>query len=235
MDKILRDTQLKLLDVFSKRKTSFALAGGTALELCYLKHRFSRDLDFFSKKYNAAEINGIVNAFNKHLPQALRLIDTFEILGNARVRLYSTKLHNKTPLKIDFVEDVINENPKIKKISGIQVYDIRDIYLQKISAVIGTVSNIDETGKETHSGRNEPRDIFDIYCISKNILPLHEFIAELSKSRKRRIIQWYRSYSRQEVKLGLIDLEIYNKKFDSNKMILHIDKEIKIFFKEETL
>jgi hypothetical protein len=235
MDKIIRDTQLKLLGVFSKRKTSFSLAGGTALELCYLKHRFSRDLDFFSKKYNISEIDNIINTFNKHLPEPLHLDKEFEVSGKAKVRLYSAELNRKIPLKIDFVEDVIVENPKIKEITGIRVYDVKDIYLQKISTIIGAYTTIDETGREAPSGRNEPRDVFDIYCISREILPLHEFMAKLSESQKRRTIQWYRSYSRHEVKLGLLDLEIYDKKFDSNKMIRHIDKEIKKFIMEETV
>ena len=46
MDKKLRKAQLEILRIFSLRAGSFALAGGTALELYYLHHRFSVDLDF---------------------------------------------------------------------------------------------------------------------------------------------------------------------------------------------
>jgi predicted nucleotidyltransferase component of viral defense system len=48
MDKIIRQAQLEALRAFARTTKSFALSGGTALELFYLKHRFSRDLDFFS-------------------------------------------------------------------------------------------------------------------------------------------------------------------------------------------
>jgi len=47
MDEIVRRIQLKVLQEFSKLSKTFALSGGTALELFYLGHRFSKDLDFF--------------------------------------------------------------------------------------------------------------------------------------------------------------------------------------------
>lgn len=47
MDLKIRKAQKKILGIFAKRTRSFALAGGTALELYYLYHRFSFDLDFF--------------------------------------------------------------------------------------------------------------------------------------------------------------------------------------------
>lgn len=47
MDKELRKKQLSILKTFSACSEGFALAGGTALELFYLHHRFSADLDFF--------------------------------------------------------------------------------------------------------------------------------------------------------------------------------------------
>ena len=47
MDKALRKVQLKILKVFSQFGETFALSDGSALELFYLKHRFSKDLDFF--------------------------------------------------------------------------------------------------------------------------------------------------------------------------------------------
>jgi hypothetical protein len=46
------------------------------------------------------------------------------------------------------------------------------------------------------------------------------------------MIQWYRSYSRQDVKLGMLDLDIYDKKIDIAKMINYLDAEIKQFVDE---
>jgi predicted nucleotidyltransferase component of viral defense system len=55
MDQRLRETQLKCLKAFSQTAKTFALTGGTALELYYLNHRFSADLDFFSPAYDLKE------------------------------------------------------------------------------------------------------------------------------------------------------------------------------------
>jgi len=43
------------------------------------------------------------------------------------------------------------------------------------------------------------------------------------------MVQWYRSYSRQELKIDLLELDIYDKNFDSSKMIAYLDNEMKKF------
>jgi predicted nucleotidyltransferase component of viral defense system len=62
MDSAIRTAQKEILRVFSKTAGNFALAGGTALELFYLHHRFSVDLDFFSPTYSISEIERLVAA-----------------------------------------------------------------------------------------------------------------------------------------------------------------------------
>lgn len=49
MDRAIRKAQKDVLKVFAGKAKDFALAGGTALELYYLHHRFSADLDFFRR------------------------------------------------------------------------------------------------------------------------------------------------------------------------------------------
>jgi len=46
---ILTKTQKKIINAVAKEPNldRFYLSGGTALSACYLKHRFSDDLDFF--------------------------------------------------------------------------------------------------------------------------------------------------------------------------------------------
>ena len=66
MDNYIRSAQKEVLNVFAKQKSSFALAGGTALELYYLKHRFSVDLDFFSPRYTNREVSLIVSRLKKN-------------------------------------------------------------------------------------------------------------------------------------------------------------------------
>lgn len=106
------------------------------------------------------------------------------------------------------------------------------MYFQKIIALVGTHLTTNEIGRETIAGRREVRDIVDVYYLSKKICPLHRFSKQLSRELQRGIVYWYRSYSRQEVKFGVLDLDIYDKEFDVKDMIVHLDNEVKKFMTE---
>lgn len=233
MDEKVRKAQNEIIGVFSKEAEDFALSGGTALELYYLHHRFSRDLDFFSPKYDVKEIERLISAFEKRIKNKIKLESEFTIRGRARVRFYIVPVKGLcAPLKIDFVEDVIFTKPHIKRIKGVWVYSAEDIYLQKIIAVAGMKPAIDVTGREIiEGGRREARDAFDIYMLSKKIKPLNLFLKSIARYLQRGIVHWYRSFSRQEMKLGLLDLDIYDKKFNSREMIAYLENEIKKFAK----
>jgi len=233
MEKTIRDIQLKLLKSFAKEARTFALSGGTALELFYLKHRFSRDLDFFSPKYDLKEINRLVQTFGEAINGPVSLENEFFAPNHAKVRFYTVKPKGtSSALKIDFVEDVFFDKPAIKKFNGIPVYDARNIYFQKIITLTGSRPAKDETGREITTGRREARDAFDIYYLSRKIKALHVFMKTLDRQYQRGIIQWYRSYSRHDIKLGVLDLDIYDKNFSVSEMIRHIDAEIKKFMAE---
>ena len=233
MDKRIREAQNKILEAFSEQKSSFALSGGSALELYYLHHRFSFDLDFFSPAYNYKEIEELISIFGSYLKRKIRFEAEFVSSSHARVRFYTMKVPNSArPLKFDFVEDVIFKSPSIKRFKGVRVYDVENIYFQKICAVTGTDLKEDEIGREITRGRNEARDAFDIYMLSKKIRPLHVFLKEVPAQQQRGMIHWYRSFSRQELKLSLLELDIYDKNFDSREMIIHLEDEIKKFAKE---
>lgn len=232
MDDIIRKAQLKILSVFSNFSHTFALSGGTALELFYLKHRFSKDLDFFSSKYDFSEIDKLVREFGKSLGRKLRLENELSIEGKARVRFYIVDIKKSKPLKIDFIEDVIFKRPVIKKINQIPVYEVKNIYHQKILTLIGTKLALDETGREVITGRREARDIVDIYYLSKMIYPLHKFIKNLPSYYRRGLVYWHRSYSRYDFKVEALELDIYDKEFNSLEVIRHFDKEIEKIVEE---
>ena len=46
------------------------------------------------------------------------------------------------------------------------------------------------------------------------------------------IVHWYQTFSRQELKLALLDLNIYDKKFDAKQMIIYLEDEIKEFVRQ---
>lgn len=233
MDQKIRSAQNMILGVFAKNAKNFSLAGGTALELYYLHHRFSKDLDFFSPKYSAQEIKTLVAEFEKTANKKIKLEAEFTIRGRARVCFYIVPVKgSRLPLKIDFVEDVVFTSPDIERISGVRVYSAENIYLLKIMAIAGVKPLSDEVGRENfEGGRREARDVFDIYTLSKKIKPLHLFLKTMPRYLQRGMIHWYRSFSRQEVKLGLLDLDIYDERFNSREMIEYLEAEINKFAK----
>lgn len=233
MDLEIRQAQQEILKLFSKKNRSFALSGGSALELYYLKHRFSADLDFFSPKYDLAEIDGLVSEFKKYSHGRIELESEFIAGSRAKVRFYTVPIENSDRLlKIDFVEDVFFTTPDIKIFEGVPVYSVEHIYLQKIIAIAGARSREDNIGRQIiEGGRQEARDAFDIYMLSKKIRPLHIFLQDVSRQLQRGLVQWYQTFSRQELKLGLLDLDIYDDKFDAKVMITYLDSEIKEFVK----
>jgi len=233
MDTKIRAAQKHILNVFSREAMHFALAGGTALELYYLHHRFSADLDFFSPKYDVREVQNLIYAFEKQVNKKIHLESELTAGGKARVRFYTLPVTGLSrPLKIDFVEDVLFVRPVIQKIEGVRVYSAENIYFQKIAAISGTQPEIDEVGRQIMEGRKETRDVFDVYMLSKKIQPLHIFLKKVPAQLQKGIIHWYRTFSRQDLKLALIDLDIYELNFNSREMIVYLENEIKQFIRE---
>jgi len=233
MDKNIRRTQKEVLRVFSEHAEDFALSGGTALELYYLHHRFSVDLDFFSPKYDINEIDKLIKEFKKKIGKEIKLENEIMTDNKAKVRFYTISLEDlERPLKIDFIEDVIFDNPDVENFEGVRVYGAENIYLQKIMAITGTRPGIDHIGREIIKGRGEARDAFDVYMLSNKIKPLHVFLQKTPGYIQRGIVQWYRRFSRTELKLALLDLDIYLDGFDAKKMIIHLEKEVEKFIQE---
>lgn len=234
MDEKIRKVQKAVLGAFADESKNFALSGGSALELYYLKHRFSVDLDFFSPKYDIKEIENLVSAFGRISNRKIKLESEFVAGDRARVRFYTIPLKGSLrPLKIDFVEDVLFESPKIKRFDGVPVYDVGNIYFQKLAAIGGTRQREDIIGRPVIEGnRQEARDAFDIYMLSRKVRPLGAFIKTVPRQMQRGVVQWYQTFSRRELKLGLLDLDIYDNKFDAKEMILYLESEVKKFIKE---
>jgi len=233
MDSKLREAQKLVLKAFSREAGDFALAGGTALELYYLQHRFSSDLDFFSTKYSVLEIDTLIAAFEKHLNRKIHLESEFVSGNKAAVRFYTMPVKGSArPLKIDFVEDVVCARPAIRKIDGVRVYGAEDLYLHKIAAISGTQVITDEVGRQVSEGRKEARDVFDAYMLSKKIQPLHIFLRGLSPRFQKGVVHWYRTFSRQELKLALMGLDIYDTEFNARELVSYLEDEIKQFAKE---
>ncbi|MCK5219425.1 nucleotidyl transferase AbiEii/AbiGii toxin family protein [bacterium] len=230
----LRQAQKKILKIFGQNPGSFALAGGTALELYYLKHRFSWDLDFFSSTYNLREISMIISAIEKDYGTAPILENETDNPRYARMQIYTLQIEGLSdPLKIDFVEDTLPLEPNVKRFKNVPVYAIERIYVQKLAAITGVQLKPDVIGREILTGRSEARDVMDLYCLSQKIEPLHSFLRTKADNFRRGMVQWYRQFPRQDFKVQWLDLDIYDKKLDCREIIRHLEGEIKILMDEE--
>jgi hypothetical protein len=49
------------------------------------------------------------------------------------------------------------------------------------------------------------------------------------------MIQWYRTYSRQDFKLEFLDYELYDKNINGKEIIWYLDEEIKLFVAGEII
>ena len=136
--------QDKVLKILSEIKTEFYLTGGTALSRGYLNHRYSDDLDFFVNQNN-----NFVNLAEIILRQLSQLKTEINIKSDT---YYSIMVNDK--LKIDLVNDSGKHLGKFKKLPlYLQTDNIENILANKLTAIIG---------------RDEPKDVVDIWAISKN-------------------------------------------------------------------
>lgn len=230
----MMDMQSKVLKALSGKIEGFYLAGGTALSIFYFHHRESHDLDFFTKDFSRSKAEKIIKHVAHELNLKGRLMAARGAADKARILVYFVGPINNPTLKIDFVEDVyeILKPPRI--VDGIPVMSIEDIYMRKLFAACGTLGIVDETGRNRFiGGRQEVKDFFDLYFLSRTFMPLSAFAARYCElSQIESIIVWYRRYDRVSVKLGLNDI-ITDKSFVFTDMERHFRNEIEELIKKE--
>ncbi len=142
--KELYTLQDKVLNSLFSVEKEFYLTGGTCLSRFYHEKRYSDDLDFFT--HNSGRFSFAVKNIKFKLQQNHQ-IDT-EVDSKNFIRFKVDKL-----LQIDFVNDTsYRYKDPILKENGIIIDTIDNILSNKITAVIG---------------RDNPKDIFDIYLICK--------------------------------------------------------------------
>lgn len=215
--KHILDEMERVLKALSGRMEGFYLAGGTALSLYYFKHRDSYDIDFFTRDFSAKRIEKIVSDLSLGVGAEIALIGEQNNSNMAKMRVYSHKV-GADILKMDFVEDLheLIKPPRI--VDGIPVLEKEDIYIRKIFAV---------------GGRQEAKDLFDLYFLSTTFMPLSKFASEYCDlAQIESIIVWYRTYNRMEMKLGLSDIHT-DKRIDFQEMERHFRHEIEQMVEEE--
>lgn len=138
----LQDKVLKILD--KETKTGFYLTGGTALSRGYLNHRYSDDLDFFVNQDKG---------FMKLAEDFLNRLSSLKLLVSIRSDTYYS-LMVEDRLKIDLVNDSGKHFGQVKSspLFG-QLDNMENILANKLTAIIG---------------RDEPKDVVDIWAIAKD-------------------------------------------------------------------
>jgi predicted nucleotidyltransferase component of viral defense system len=136
--------QDKVLEKVFSVEDEFYLTGGTALSRFYQEKRYSDDLDFFtnsSTRFNFAIKNILVE-----LSKEFTIENELDSRDFVRIKINGL-------LQVDFVNDRVPryKEPKVLE-NGYKIDTIENILSNKITAIIG---------------RDNPKDIFDIYLISK--------------------------------------------------------------------
>lgn len=136
------------------------------------------------------------------------------------MKVYFLELKHECVLKIDFVQDFMNNIKKVKD----GLHTIEDIYVRKLGTVIGAGKKESIVGRTISTGRQTTKDLFDIYYLSENYKNVSDFFLKyFSVDRVENFIAWYRGFNRMNLKLELLDLV---EGVDTGKVLRHLDGEI---------
>jgi len=232
-----------VLCALSNKINSFCLGGGTALSLFYFHHRISFDLDFFTQSFSPKIIERTVSFLRKYLEsevshgkRKLKITLAGKSLNEkrAKVMVYYLYFSSRNFLKIDFIEDVFSLIKRPRIVEGIKIFSLEDIYLRKIYTVTGTVYVSDSTGQQRFvGGREDAKDLFDIYFLSHTFMPLSRFVKRYGDyTIKEGLIAWFHSYDRLQMIDGILNLDT-DKSIDCRSIESHISKEIDKIIEEE--
>jgi len=143
------------------------LCGGTALARCYLHHRISYDLDFFIPHPFS------VQRFLQKSGKDGLILDNIAIEEGGK---YVTQIHadttiNNEQIKVSFVEDVFEGMWNTVDVNNIRTEEIQGLYHRKLRTVTGSGH-----GEQTQGGRQNARDLFDLYALHKSVESISKFI-----------------------------------------------------------
>ncbi len=141
--------QNKIFQVLKPVLADFYLTGGTALGRFFLNHRYSEDLDFFVNSDPGFQKKLLL--IEKTLNNEVTLLREQTVVYEDFARYYIET--ENSFLKIEFVNDVQYRSSKPLKSEFCLIDTPLNILANKLTAVIG---------------RDEPKDIFDIYALAQS-------------------------------------------------------------------
>ncbi len=141
---ILYQVQNEVLNVVFSEESIFYLTGGTCINRFYSEKRYSDDLDFFTTDNNLFReyIRIIFNSFDENEIACETFADSKDFV---RIKI-------KDILKVDFVNDrTYYYGRNVKSESGYVLDNSMNMSANKLCAIVG---------------RDEPKDIFDLFLLS---------------------------------------------------------------------
>ncbi len=219
--------QEKVLKALAGRADYYYLGGGTALSIVFVRHRQNFDLDFCSLEFNRKKILALIKFLSDALKKEFKLIREQTNKDKVRIMIFSAVLTKAESLKIDFIEDYIKRLKPAKQVDGVWVFALEDIYLRKLYAISGTTEAVDLTGRTVGiGGRQEAKDFYDLYFLSHTFMNLSDFVSKYcNPTMQEGLIRWFRTYSRMEIKTGLLELKTKNR-IEYKEMEGHFKEEI---------
>ena len=198
---------------------NYYLTGGTALSF-YLNHRFSEDLDFFTQDYKKGDSDKIMRFIKQKTGFEFEHGEERDNPKFVPMKIFYLGIKGEEVLKIDFIQDYAENIEDIKN----GLHSIKDIYYRKLISAVGLGEKESELGRLVPTGRQETKDLYDIYCLSTKFEPLSEFFFEyFSYDKAERLIIWYKTFNRTNLKFELLDLV---ENIDVQKILKALDDEI---------
>lgn len=170
--KVLTSLQALVLSILFEHglgDKGYYFTGGSALAEFYLQHRYSDDLDFFTRSDRSIRIDGA--EFKQMLTSR-----NFDVLSSNEadefVRYFVESRDTKSePLKIEFARDAKAQVSPFKKVGNIVVDSFEDIAVNKICAILGREPP-------------EPKDFVDLYFILHESLFSLEYLVERAREKE---------------------------------------------------
>lgn len=220
MSKALFNAQKQILRVVASSHSNVYLVGGTALAIRY-KHRYSEDLDFFTQRWTKALHRTLAKRITAATGFPAKLIAEQRKPGQAGVAFYNFQITAKDLLKVDVIEDF---DRLLHPVGSDGIASLDDIYLRKLRAVIGWRGKRSPTGQELSGGREEAKDLYDLWYLSAHHAPLHEwFPAHFGREDYARLTHWLQTMTRQETTFALLDVA---PGCDTKRIIRHLEDQI---------
>ena len=142
----LSSLQRRVVDLFFESTGGFFLTGGAALAAFHLRHRRTRDLDFFTT--DDAAFEGAIRGFTEACRRAGLSVE--EKTAAPRFRRYVVS-DGKETLPVDLVRDVEYQvRPEKPRQGSIVVDSIEDLLVNKVCAILS---------------RCEVRDVVDLFFL----------------------------------------------------------------------